>query len=215
MKNLDKKKLPPRIQTFLADTKKHLASHGITLKLNKVQYIQFNGMKLGGYFCETDKEIKVAAGCPLENWVSLLAHESSHADQFIEKSPSNRRMEEYGLDPNIMLDEWMLGHLDMDDNDVEYVVKLVQENELDCEKRAVRKIRQYNLPIDDKVYIQMSNSYLYFYYMVFKHRCWYEKSPYLVPELVSLMPTKFLAFNKYWNIPPNLVKLYNKYVFLK
>jgi hypothetical protein len=83
------------------------------------------------------------------------------------------------------------------------VVDFVKDSlklEIDCEKRAVEKIKKHKLSLDIDNYIRRANVYMFSWRYFLDLRCWYHPyyKPYENDELVAIMPTKFLSFNKYW-----------------
>jgi hypothetical protein len=68
--------------------------------------------------------------------------------------------------------------------------------EYDAEKRSVALIKRWNLPMKIPQYIKTANAYLSFYRLMRDYRTWYTKAPYEVPEIVAMMPTKFLTIRQ-------------------
>ena len=88
-------------------------------------------------------------------------------------------------------------------------IRELRNCELDCEKRAVKLMKEYNLPIDIKKYIKQANAYVYFYNTMIDTRKWYKKSPCIVKEILDIMPTKFER--SYKSLPNKYLRLVKKY----
>ena len=65
--------------------------------------------------------------------------------------------------------------------------------ELDCEKRVVDRIKEYNLPLDIPTYTKRANAYALFYNYMHSNRAWYKigHEPYNDPKILELMSDKF------------------------
>ncbi len=212
---LRSKSLAPAMDRFVAGIHRRLKRYGYKLILRKAPYVFDCGMPCSGYTDDENKMIAVATGKPANAWVSVLAHEASHADQSVEQCASWRVLEAEPLSPHVLLDEWLMGNIQLKKKNAKDMIGMIQNNELDCEKRAVRKMMHAGLDVDFPYLIQQANSYIYFYTMCFRRRAWYPvgASPYSFKELYSAMPTKFLGLNDYWEIPRRYVKLYDRLVF--
>ena len=72
---------------------------------------------------------------------------------------------------------------------------------IDCENRAIQKIKKYKLKIDPTTYIKRANCYVASYYHFYKGRCFYDpkNSPYRHDELIDLFPgDKVMTFEEAW-----------------
>ena len=169
---------------------------------------------MGGWYCTDDHELIVACRRPLDIWVNVLAHESSHMDQHKENCIAWNTVEA-PYDKNLQLDAWLEHKIELNTEQLKETIEAVQWMELDAEKRAVRKMRKFNVPIDIPSTIQRANSYIYFYTMMAAKRQWYKKdqAPYEREELYKLMPSKFLPLKAYATVPPHYITAYDKYVF--
>ena len=110
------------------------------------------------------------------------------------------------------MDDWLLGK---DVKNIEERIDQVKWLELDCEKRTVKNMIKYNLPVNISSYIQKANSYILFYNYIKETRLWCkmgnspdEKSN---KSLWSLCPDKFMPRSYYKTIPKNI---YNKFIEL-
>ena len=134
--------------------------------------------------------------------IPLLVHEFSHMQQWIE----NSKVWSYGkyLDD---VDRWLVGD---DVKDIDEKINKIQLLELDCERRAVKYILKYSLPINLKIYCQKANAYLFFYTWMRETRTWSREgnSSYADKniELRSKCPTKLKTIGYYRTIPKNIHK---------
>jgi hypothetical protein len=93
--------------------------------------------------------------------------------------------------------------IELDKNTLLLCWKDVIDCELDCEKRAVAKIKKYKLPISIEYYIKMCNSYLFSYTKILEVRKW-KAGVYLNKKLLRCSPISFQ--DDYLVIPPKLNK---------
>jgi hypothetical protein len=204
-------KIPEHIQPFVKSLVKTANDFNTSVEIKYSKYVNGDGFKCGGYYDPDDKSIKVAIKRPLNIWLGVLVHESCHMDQDIEQCKAWRDSD--GEDATLIHDLWLAGEIELNENQIKKWTQLVQYCELDCEKRAAQKIKQYNLPLDRKQYIKYANAYVYFYTVVGKVRQWYTKTPYGIKEIYELMPEKFLKLEDYWHMPDELLQLYKTHCF--
>lgn len=197
------------VETFINEQRQKCEQHNIVFNLVPNERVAINDIECNGYFYAHESGMRgiftVATGKPFLEWFPTFIHESSHVDQFIEKSP-------YWFadqDSNI-LDDWING-IDFDMQDIKRVVHRTILLEADCEARAVEKIKQFNLPVNIEEYSRQANSYLLFHHWMLLNRKWYTKAPYEIEEIVRIMnPSimKHIAF--YLNEPnKNIMKAFN------
>lgn len=186
-------------QQFIKDIKKTAKEHGITIRLvnNKRIYAPEDKEPCSGYFDSEEMTLAVSTKRRLDSYYGLLAHESSHMDQFINnKYLWNKHEPGYTL-----FFEWLYNKEDMDLKMIEEAMQDIIRVELDCERRAIKKIKQYNLPIDIPKYIQGVNAYLHGYLFAFENRLWVPQI-YETQSLVDTCSTKFKTH--YTKIPIRL-----------
>ncbi len=203
------------IDKLVEDTRNTGEKNGVKIVFEDTMTIPYaiSGMPVSGYFIDYgNPTLAVAMGKPTEEWVMILAHESSHMDQWIEKSPYWTNSFINGREAVDYIDEWISGK-DFSDEELDKITKASIGVELDCEKRTIEKAKQYKLPIDVKEETQKANSYILFYTLVKSTRKWNVagKAPYQVKEVWSQMPTTFDM--DYYVVPENLKELYLKYCF--
>lgn len=139
-----------------------------------------------------------------ESWLTTLVHESCHLDQWVDDLEQWDRLS----DSFSYFWDWLEGNIELDECDLIQYTREVQLLELDCESRAIQKIKQYNLPIDVIEYTQKACTYIYSYNRVRKKRKWWV-GKYSIVDLWSAAPTT-LPFN-ITKTPKKLNKKFKKY----
>lgn len=184
---------------FLKDLYKKAEKYGIKITIVDSEYIKFadESINCGGYFDSEAKELKVAKGKSKAEYLGLLAHESSHMDQWIENAFIWDKLS-HGY---TIFFQWLEDKKIVKREILEEAVQDVIRLEKDCEVRAVKKIKKYNLPIDLKTYIRKANSYLFYYLHVFETRKWIPKV-YAYKDVYLNAPSVFKK--KYEKIPVRL-----------
>ena len=104
-------------------------------------------------------------------------------------------------DPLTLMHEWLDHKRELGERKLREVLRGAMALELDCERRAAKKIDQFYLPINLKEYIQKANAYVYFYLAMQHVRRWYQpgRAPFSLPEVWTKMPTDF--DNDYTRLP--------------
>jgi len=183
---------------FISDLKTKCKENGIKLFLPKGKSIKYGSNFVSGYFDE--KVLACAMGKP--DSIMILVHESCHLDQFLDNNTLWVRGEKY---PDI--DDWL------DGKEFENIDKSIDESkllELDCEKRAVIKMKKYCIKFDQKEYTKKANSYVQFYNYLKLTRKWCSKNntPYNNKNVYSIMPDKFMPLYWYNKLPDYILKAF-------
>jgi len=198
----------PAVAKLIADVSKACIENGVTFRMHNGAKVHL-GHKIysSGFFSSDPRslELAVSTGVKGENWLIILIHESCHLDQWIED-----RAVFDGMDKSASLDEWLSGKRMWKkriDKAVEEIVKI----ELDCEKRSVKKIKEYGLPIDIKRYTMMANTSMYFSSWLKKLRMWVPKNKSLyIEEIIKNAPKTFQK--DYSVIPQSIEEAFNKHI---
>jgi hypothetical protein len=196
--------------SFLEAIKKECDDNGVQYLFPETEKMSYpdSDIKVSGYFSDSPTPVLACAiGKPEDKWYEILVHESCHMDQWKEKSDIWLSQFADGINCDKGLDDWLAGkefHLD----EYHYYVRTIQAVEIDCEKRAVEKIKKYNLPINIERYIKSANSYLFFYSVMLETRKWCDIAPYEVSEIMELMPDYFLNEDKYKELSNELLQIY-------
>lgn len=179
--------------------------HNIKITIPKVRGVVHDGVTCSGYFEEDPLEFVVATGRSPKFWFSTFVHESCHMDQWIESIPIwNQKIN--SKDPLDLIDLWVTNEVSLDDKTLADAIDIALEIELDCEKRSVEKIKEYNLPIKIETYIKKSNAYVWSYRFLKETRNWDHTALYEIPAVWRAMPKHF--DNDYSILPDNIKNVF-------
>ncbi len=193
-------------RNFISNIKHHLAVSGFTLRLIKDTYIDNNGVACSGYFSIRHRQLVVAYGNP--KWFETAIHEYCHFLQYIEDCPIWKTFQKHK-------GKWWRGIMDNNPTSVKAHFTAVRNVELDCEKRVVRMIEEYNLPISKEKHIQKSN-YIMFLYKYNDATGKYGRLSYHKrSKLEQLMPITFLKLSDYNSLPKLYESYFKKHIKLK
>ncbi len=192
--------------------------HGVNVFLSKQRSVKLDEYtRSNGYFNDLHNgkpRLAVACGQETQKWFEILVHESSHMDQWIEKSFYWDRREAVEGNGSSLIGEWLDGGHDLIRQKVFKEIDKVILLEADCEIRSAKKIKKFKLDIDLKTYCKKANAYIYFQHVMKKSRAWYQigLEPYSIEEIYSSMPSKMLdTAEEYLVMPPGLIDLYLKH----
>jgi len=182
-----------KVKSFIKDLQERCSENGVDLLIKNttgIPYVTDNSFMVNGYFNDKPRELACAAGKDISQWLTILIHESSHMDQFLESIPEWLN----NLDLN-ETDKWLAGEDSVDMKRITEEIKTAIAVELDCEKRTIDKIKKWGLDniVDTNEYIQKANAYIMFYLWMKENRKWYEigREPYNLPEIFKEMPKTF------------------------
>lgn len=194
---------------FIAELYKADAN-GIRYLISSDKFISLSdNIKCAGYFDSGDKVLAAATGhTDTEHWLGIMVHETCHMDQYLE-DPLQWKQWEKSPD----LDEW-LGGTEFSKNKLEKSINNTQSLEYDCERRAVRKIKKYKLPLDIKVYIQKANSYIQFFQYLKTTRKWPVPGKLYNKKIYSKLPSEFSKLESYLTLPDTYKQVYDKYLYV-
>lgn len=198
----------PSVAKLIADVSKLCIENGVTMRMYNGNKVHLgNRMYSSGFFSSDPKhlELAVSTGVEDEKWLIILVHESCHLDQWVEDKSVFDEM-----DASASIDDWISGKR-MTRKRIEKSIDTTMKIELDCEKRSVKKIIKYNLPLDVDRYTQMANTYIYFYQWMKTSRMWIPKHKSLyIEEIIKHAPKKFKR--DYSEIPQRLREAFDKYI---
>lgn len=172
-------------QQFIKYVKEECKTHGVKLRLKKRKYLVLSGnVRVSGYFDDENKELVVAINNP--EWLGVLVHEFAHLTQWVENCEPWRRLG----DSLTKLHDWLEGQ---QVKGIKKALAKARDLELDNEKRAVKIIKEWGLPINTRLYTQKANAYISFYNWMYYTRRWctVKNSPYRNPNIYGEMPTIF------------------------
>jgi hypothetical protein len=191
-----------RIKAFVELVRKECLSLNVEFRITKTKQVDNGDHCLcSGYF-EDDSggsraRLVVAGKHP--NWFETLVHEFNHLRQWKEHDP-------IWLNEHIHFWAWVSGETPkLSHRNVVMSVRRLRNLELDCEKRSVRMIRKYKLPIDIEHYIKGANAYVKFYTLLGKTGAWCTKSTYRTKKIMRYMPTRFMPERWYRTLDKQFV----------
>ena len=179
-------KIPPKL---LSDVLQACLENSIGLYFVNKPYLGTTRNRFSGYF--DDRKIVVATKD--KEWLDVLLHESCHLDQFSEQHPLWDAVDKaIGL-----VEEWVEG-AEISNGRIKRAIQTIISLEHDCEKRTLKKIDYYKLPICKKHYATQANAYLFGYWATYKRRV-HCLLPYQKPAILKLMPKRLLPLDSYLN----------------
>lgn len=173
------------IQSFIEHVKKECKKHKIKLVMRNVSYLKLSdGIRCSGYFDEEDRVLAVAMKKDI--WLGVLVHEYAHLTQWVDNCEAWRK----GCRGLPKVDEWLAGK---SVRGIKQALAYSRDLELDNEKRSVKLIKKWKLPIDIKNYVQRANAYVQSYNWLYYTRKWStpNNSPYGNKEVYGKMPSSF------------------------
>ena len=195
--------LNKNVRTFINHVKGHCKEVGIKCDIRPVKYLVLSGnIRCSGYFCEETMRLVVAGKS--KDWLGVLAHEYAHLTQWQDKSTNIWNTGSTGV---THLDDWLGGKKI---RSIKKAIEWSRDLELDNEKRTVKLIKKWKLPIDLNDYIKKANAYLQFYNYMRISRRWSKpnNSPYSNKAIYEVMPPNFrMNYNK---MSDKYLKLYKE-----
>lgn len=171
---IDLQALPIHVRRYVKGEIRKCNDLGISVHLLNKRHAYADGIRCHGFFCNHDMKLVVACYKPIEKWLPIMVHETCHRDQWSAKAKVwTRRID--GEDPLTAVFEWLEYKRSIPKKHLREYLRAALDIELDCERRAVQKIIEGDLPIDVTPYIQRGNAYVYFYLALEYTRKWYAK----------------------------------------
>jgi hypothetical protein len=188
---------------FVRFVRNHIKQYGGKLIIGRGENVNCNGILCPGFFDDRDLVIKVAKSDP--SFLSTLVHEYCHFLQYINDIKIYQKSDK----ASEIVESWLLGK-EQNPQKLKRAFFLVRAMERDCEKRAIKLIKQFNLPINVKIYAKQANCYIYTHFLMEETRKYwmYKKSPYKSRVVMKLMPST-MKVKSHKQIPP---KIYSKLV---
>lgn len=191
------------MQKFLEDIKTKAKQHGVKVIIKNTPFVKYGEESLcAGYFCSESKTLVVGKQKDDADTIGLLAHESSHMDQWIE---DKYLWEKLAVGYSLFF-SWLEEGKIIKREHLEEAVQDIIRLEKDCEQRAIAKMLKYDIKIDYERYKRRANAYLYAYLFFLEKKKWIPKI-YDDKEVWSTAPQKFPKEHK--KIPQ---KLYRKFL---
>lgn len=205
-----------KAEQFIKDVERTARENKVKLLLPETDEVQYpTGIMVSGYFVDNgDPTLACGIRGDFTRWGPILAHESSHMDQWIENCKEWRENYWNGRECVDWLDEWCQNKVRLEDGEVDEIINRAIAVELDCEKRTIRKEIEYNFPISIEEEIQKAISYILFYRFIKQSKKWNAsgKAPYKIKEVWSLAPRSFdeCDFN---SVPESIQKAYYEHCY--
>jgi hypothetical protein len=185
---------------FIEFVKDECKKYGVVCSLRNTKYVRA-GKKItaSGYFDESVPTLVCAVKNP--NFLPILVHEYCHLTQWVEGIPLWKK----AYNSMLKLENWLSGE---DVKNIKRYLSICRDLELDNEKRSVKIIKKYNLPIDIKDYTKRANAYVQFYNYLAVSRKWCnsKNTPYNNRILIEAMPSRFSM--DYTTLPKKIEKIF-------
>tara|TARA_R110000824_G_scaffold12226_7_gene53656 strand:- start:63526 stop:64137 length:612 start_codon:yes stop_codon:yes gene_type:complete len=179
------KKAQKLIDFIKADVK----ANGGKLVLHKTKSVKWGSESSNGFFDESDVSLHVATNYDIKDWLGILVHEYCHFQQYLENCYQWRICYD-PIDVFELFEDVLKPNVKYDPDLVHRSFNAIRNLELDCERRTVKMLKEFNSPINVTKYCQGASAYVFFYNYVSKHKKWYKKdtAPYRVKAVYSRMP---------------------------
>ena len=191
------------VDDFYSDLVKICIDNKITLRLLHKK----THMGCGGWV--TEDELMVCTKHPL--FLDIMVHEYSHLTQLFDKDSMWHHK-----DIASHIDIWKRGFAKKHPILNKRAFKKTCELEIDCDERAIRLIKKYNLPVDMGGFIRAANCYHASYYYFHKYSCFYHTKniPYTRPDVIEEFSSiELFTIEEAWSerkILGDFLKKYNK-----
>jgi hypothetical protein len=190
-------------EEFIKHVKLECKKHNVKciLKNTKTVKLTDDNDRCSGYFDE--ENLVVAMKRP--DAIQILVHEYCHLTQWVEQC--DLWVASVKNESHDKLYRWLAGE---EVKGIEKAINICRDLELDNEKRAVKVIKRFNLPVDIDIYIKKANAYVQYYNYILLSRKWCnpKNTPYKNERLVEAMSTKFnMDYSKLTN---KLLKIFEE-----
>lgn len=203
-----------KFMQFFTDCLIQLKSYDVEVELttNKKVFVDFDKTYTKGFFDDSTNPRKPLLSCSvqgnLEDWITVFAHEYCHFLQWKEKRKIWYKYAK--LDAEIL--HKCVSNKPVKKDTLEKYLNCVRDMELDCEKKTIKLLKKYKLPIDYDKYVKGANVYVHYYNYLKIARKWHGKNqipPYQIKEIIDAVKPEF--YDSYDEIPQNLLDLFLKY----
>ncbi len=162
-------------QSFLKHVREICRQYKIKFKVGNGRTVIMKpfGFKALGYFDEYEKILHCAKGRSEEAFLSVLVHEFAHLLQWIEKDNlyTSCNHPKYGSVQNAVC-MWVNNELNIRDRELQSYTEKMIDCELNAERRALKLIKQFELPVNIERYSKVASATLFSYWMTKKQRKW-------------------------------------------
>lgn len=187
---------------FIQHVRNHLEEHNFKLIFAKSHQVNTGtGFRCSGFFDESKRVIRVAKKSA--NWLQTLVHEYCHFLDYLESSNRQLVKEDKAL---AICEKYVRGDI-CPSKRVISAFRTAAHMEWKCDRRAVKIIQEWNLPINTTTYIREANLYVYLYHLYCKYRTFKAKEP--STYLLRRMPATFRV-RSYRGVPAGMEKSLGK-----
>lgn len=145
-----------------------------------------------GVFDDVKKRLTVCAA--REDWLTTVAHECAHMDQWFEAAKVWTSCRE---DDWLSYDAWLAGKQRVTPRALVGITRRIQRVELDAERRALHMIREHGLAADVPAYVRAANHGVWQYEVARRLGRWPDPHP----EAIKLMPDRLMRVSEIGSPP--------------
>lgn len=195
---------PKAYKKFCDFTQDYAITNQKKITVKPVSFLRLYGGKCIGY-CEEDGNVTIASKNKLA--APTYIHEFSHMNQQVEDI---ELWHHEGVEDSIAPSIVGINHLaknGVKDFKVFYDTMLLER---DCEKRSLKYIDEFRIPVNPILYAKRANVYLYYYQYIFLKRKWCGSTTIYKKELMDLMPNSLVSPKKLRNIDMDIMKEFDR-----
>lgn len=163
------------VSVFLEYVKRVCEENNIQLKIGRGKLVRMRpyNFKVAGYFDEDSRLLHCGKGSNETEFLSTLVHEFAHVLQWIEKDVHYKKCDhqKHGSVQNAVC-MWVNNEINISQKKLESYTQKVIACELNAERRALKIIKEFDLPIDTKKYCEHASATLYTYWLTLKTKKW-------------------------------------------
>lgn len=180
----------PDVNAFLEHVETRLSMCGGRLVMQAVDYLEDQGCS--GFWDDTRRELYVAVA--RGDWLTILAHEVGHVEQFMQKRWVDSR-------PHGNFEQWLSKKIELSPRRLLSDVRAVQRCERDAEAHGISLLRRFNLGnVSD--YTRHANVYVWSYEIARRTRAWPKRKAIVGAEHLS--PARLLSDRDLGHVPSTL-----------
>jgi hypothetical protein len=200
-----------REHPFIKHVKRECRRYGVKLILASVDTYKDDDVdECGGYFSGDPLELLVAKKVRYKEFLGRLVHEYSHFEQWRDNSKYSGN----GIKGNRswrIVSNWIDGKT-YERSIVIKAINTMRDCELDCNRRALKNIEKFRIPIDVDRFCKEASAYAYFHNYIKISRKWeYKKSTVEdIKPLRKIMPSNLDG--NYIQLPKRVKELLDKHL---
>lgn len=202
-------KINPKYKTFIQYAITDLLSYGVQVLLVKRDSLYIHREDRGEFDADSNT-LKCIIEKDTEQWMMAFVHEYCHFRQWVERPMLFSSDEQVNQFYEFLYEK----RTTISRKALQKGTRSAIRTELDCEKRTVKQIEKWKLPIDISNYIKTSNAYIYSYAYALALKLslrGMKISPSMSSPVINAMPDYFL--DQYIPIPDEYAKLITKHCY--